>query len=117
MTTKALAISLITAKSGFSRSTVGHVLKGRAAELRISKRTSERIEQIASERIPQPNTSATFDVDLILLLGMAGISSLQETHAVNRSMADAMWRRFKALQPYRYKSNGTINRSCCSSQR
>ena len=47
MTTKVLTMSQIAEKSGFSRSTVSHVLNGRADDLRISKRTCEHIQKIA----------------------------------------------------------------------
>ena len=42
-------MSQIAEKAGVSRSTVGHVLNGRATALRISKQTSDRIEQVARD--------------------------------------------------------------------
>ena len=44
---RSLTISQIAEEAGFSRSTVGHVLNGRATELRISQRTCEHILEVA----------------------------------------------------------------------
>jgi LacI family transcriptional regulator len=48
-------LQLIAKESGFSRSTVGHVLNDRVADLRISKQTTEHIRRVARLHGYRPN--------------------------------------------------------------